>query len=218
MADSTETNADKTLNYARPADTKEIPAPIKAIVDTYNAGTPIVAKAGRYYRNARYIMAVGVLAVAAWFGYDGWVGYPAKNRAIAEAQARGEKPSTAPKSEFDIRLQQQLAMGLPFLSVAILSWMLYRSRGEYRLENDVLHVPGHPPVGFDAFRAIDRSRWDKKGIARIEYETPEGTTGTATLDDFVYQQDPTDAIFAVIESRLAPAEEPAAEESKAENA
>lgn len=182
----------------------------------YAPGEEIVAYAGSWYRKARYIMAAIVFACAAWFAYDGWVGYPKANAAHDAAVQRGEKPEKARIPDLDILLQKVLAVSLPVVGVAIIVWLRYNSRGCYRLKDDVLYVPGHPPIPLDAIREIDKSKWDKKGIAYLSYELEAtGTspqTGTATLDDFVYDQDPTDAILAAIEKKVAP-EEPAAAET-----
>ncbi|HEX8912067.1 MAG TPA: hypothetical protein VF796_06880, partial [Humisphaera sp.] len=174
--------------------------------DPAAAPTEIVARAGTYYRNARYLMALICFGLAGWFGYDGWVRYPAQNDAYDAAVAAGRKPEASKHTDLDITTQQLLALSLPFVGVGIIAWLLYNSRGEVRLAGDVLHVPGHPPVPLDDIREIDRAKWEKKGIAFLDYETTDPATsrpakGTLVLDAFVYQQDPVDAIFAEIERR-----------------
>ncbi len=47
----------------------------------------VTAGPGRYYRNARYIMTVVLLAMGAWFAYDGYVKYPAENAKLDGLQA-----------------------------------------------------------------------------------------------------------------------------------
>jgi hypothetical protein len=175
--------------------------------DPYAGQDVIVARAGRYYRNARYLMVLLCLALAGWFAYDGWVAWPREN---AQAQLRGQEK--LPRSDFDILLQRLLGGALPFAGLGILLRALHHSRGEYRLDGQTLHVPGHPPVPLDAIRQIDKSKWERKGVARIDYEPP-GTTETRrlTLDDFVYDQTATDAILARIEAILVP---PQAEETR----
>src|SRR5690606_25578674 len=147
--------------------------------------------------------------------YDGWVNWPEQNRKLAEieqqmieAQARNDSQAIATltaeskdytaHSETDIRLQKRLAFALPPLGIALLFWALYNSRGAYRLSGNTLHIPGHPPITLDQVRGINRDKWDKKGIAYVDYETPENR-GTFKLDDFVYDRAPTDAIFDRIE-------------------
>jgi hypothetical protein len=82
---------------------------------------------------------------------------------------------------------------------------LYGTRGAYRLSGNTLHAPGHPPVPLDAVRAIDQSKWDRKGIVYIDYEL-NGKTGRLKLDDFMYQREPTDQIHDRIVAAVAPGE------------
>lgn len=171
---------------------------------------PIVATAGRYYRNARYIMTLGLIVMGAYFAYDGYKGWPDRNKKIDEVQTaldRTPKDSAdwvkldeaqrklgAKKTDTDIALQKVLGYALPLAAIAYLVFFLRKSRGELRLENDVLHAPGHPPVALSAVTAVDDSLWKKKGIAKISYDA-NGQKGVIVLDDFVYQQTPTDAIY-----------------------
>ncbi|MGN6727632.1 MAG: hypothetical protein ACTHLZ_17065 [Tepidisphaeraceae bacterium] len=170
---------------------------------------PIIARAGRYYRNARYLMVLALFIFAGWFAYDGYVAWPEKNVRIDQTQHAFDNAKTdaekvdldrelrqlgAKKTETDIGLQKKLAFGLPIAAVAYLVFMLRKSRGEIRWEAQTLFVPGHPPVPFSAITAMDSKMWEKKGIAVVEYEV-DGKRGSLTLDDFVYQQKPIDAIY-----------------------
>jgi hypothetical protein len=165
------------------------------------SGPVIVARAGTYYRVARFIMAALILAMAAWFAYDGYVKYPQQN---AEAIERGHTP---PHSDLDLLIQRLLGWGLPPLGLALIVWTLYNSRGAYRLDGLTLSAPGHPAVPLEQIVRIDKTLWDRKGIAYVDYEAPGGETGRIKLDDFVYQQEPTDAIVKRLEEHLAPPEE-----------
>jgi hypothetical protein len=193
-----------------------------ALPETVPPAQPIVARAGRYYRNARYIMVLGILAMGAWFAYDGFINWPAQNRKLdpIEAELKGQPNETRRveleqerkligdrKTDTSIMLNRVLAFALPVVGVAYAAFFLRRSRGEIRLENDTLHVPGHPPVPIDAIRTVDESLWKKKGIALLTYDTGYDTgpaTGTIRLDDFIYQQTPVDQIFELIQKRRSP--------------
>src|SRR5688572_2258192 len=107
-----------------------------------NVSEEIVAKAGKYYRNTRYLMAIMFIGMGFWFAYDGFIHWP-RLKAEAEAKlARGEK-TEKPKTNMDILIQRMLGVSLPPLGVALLAWTLYNSRGAYRLSGSTLHVPGH---------------------------------------------------------------------------
>ena len=174
---------------------------------------PVVARPSNDYRVRRYLMCALLFGAGLYFLYDGYVGWPAKNARIAEVQAAQEAAAARsdsaeevrlgqelkalgdPKSDLSILIQKLLGFGLPPLALAYLVYTLRASRGEYRLdEDDVLHVPGHPPVPLSAVTGVDRGRWDRKGIAKVDYEAG-GRAGTLTLDDFIYQREPTDAIY-----------------------
>jgi hypothetical protein len=142
--------------------------------------------------------------------YDGYYKWPREN---VEAVQKDPKLENRPHTETDIFLNKLIGWVLPPVGLGILAYALYNSRGEYRLRGHILNVPGHPPVPFDHIRSIDKTDWDKKGIAYVHYETANGTTGRIRLDDFIYERTPTDEIFKRIEDYAgtgeAPSEQPA---------
>jgi hypothetical protein len=186
----------------------------------------LVARPSTEYRIKRYIIVLMLVAMGAWFGYDGFVNWPRENARIdqlkkeieAARKANDEKKTSALDSELgnlahhsdlSLQLQKVLCFALPPVGLLVLVWALYNSRGSYRLNNDILNVPGHPPIALDAIRSIDKTDWDRKGIAYIHYELPNGTKGAARLDDFVYERKATDDIFKHIEDYTGTASEPA---------
>jgi hypothetical protein len=190
-----------------------------------SGGDVIVARAGRYYRNTRFMMCALLIGAGAWFAYDGWVAWPEHNRKVVEvnqqileADRAGDQQAASKARETlgslskehsasDIRLQKALACSLPPLGIALVVWALYNSRGEYRLSGNALSVPGHPSVSIDHIQRIDKRLWDRKGIAFFDYEVPQGAKGRIRLDDFVYERKPTDQIYERIE-RIVSAEAP----------
>jgi hypothetical protein len=156
---------------------------------------PIVATYGRYYRNTRYLMFALFLGFGIYCIYDGFYKYPRDNESAIK---RGQP---APHGEYDAPLNKALGIILPPLAIFVLYRALRSSRGEYRLEAETLHIPGHPPVPLSAIRTIDKKLWDRKGIAYIQYELPGQTErGRFTLDDFVYEREPIDKIMERIEA------------------
>ncbi len=191
------------------------------VVDHTGPTAPIVARAGRYYRNARYLMFLIIVSIGAWFIYDGFVAYPANNRRyddLVQQLARMEKDPARDESvylsvtlqvksmsrhdEFSILLQKVLGFALPPIGIGLLIRWLRSSRGEIRLENGVLTIPGSPPVPLHAIDEIDKELWDRKGILTAYYTLEDNTTGKFILDDFVYQAHPIRAIVRAIEAEL----------------
>ncbi len=165
----------------------------------------IVARAGQYYRNTRYIMCALLVGAGLWFAYDGWVGWPEHNRKLGEVKRRIEQSDNAgdtngaaaaraelgkmskEKSSSDILLQKVLALSLPPIGIGLLGWALYNSRGAYRLSGHTLHVPGHPAVSFDQITRIDKQLWDRKGIAYLDYDRGAGSPLRAPGETVDYQ-------------------------------
>lgn len=202
MSDSTPT----------PADSNTESAPL--------APQPIVARAGSYYRNMRYLMTVVTLGMGAWFLYDGFIGYPGVNQKIVTtteqrdaALAAGNSDEAAKlskeltdlgktHSDTDLLVQRVLGFSLIPGAFVFLGFILHRSRGEYRLENNTLHAPGHPPIPLDHVLSIDNRLWERKGIATLEYKHNDGTPRQLKLDDFIYDRTPIDQIHAHVVASL----------------
>jgi hypothetical protein len=203
--------------------TPAVEMPMTAAGSGAVASAPIVAGPGQYYRNTRYIMAALTVVMGFWFGYDGFIRWPAENVTIARIESELSSPDETTQARLkvelkghskhtdtDLLLQRLLAFALPPLGICLLLWALYNSRGEYRLVGETLFIPGHPPVPLPAIRELDQSIWDRKGIARVAYTLSDDRSGTAKIDDFVYDRIPTDQIYDQIKSHLQPPAPPPA--------
>jgi hypothetical protein len=184
-----------------------------AAVEALPAGPlpEVSATAGRYFRNARYLIVTAAVAVGLWFAHDGWINWPAENAKIAQLEkqqddARGRKDDAEADrlagdlkkysfhSDMDLFIQKVLAIVLPVLGLVYLVYTLYRSRGQVRLAEDVLYVPGHPPITVASITRIDDRAWDRKGVSRVYYQIGEKSEARVVLDDFVYNHKPIRAI------------------------
>jgi hypothetical protein len=221
------------------------------VAESKRPAQPIVARAGTYFRNMRYLFTVAMVGFGIYCAYDGYYAWPLHNQrvealATLHDDARKDgiaavqrlpkdsiiadlvyepngtlKPSFSdgnadqviksiqnstglgtPKDNYGLLLNQILAFVLPIGSILMLVRWLKMSTGEFRMEHDTLHAPGHPPVPLTAFTEIDDSLWDKKGIAYVDYKLPDGTEDTIKLDDFVYDRNGIDDIYALIEEAV----------------
>jgi hypothetical protein len=187
-------------------------------------GGDIVARAGRYYRNTRYLMFIMLVGMGGWFLYDGFVKYPRENELVKELQRRqleaervndqATLDEVRPKlkehtfhTDTSLLTQRLLGFALPPLGVALLIWALYNSRGEYRMSGTKLSVPGHPTIDLAEIKTVNNSLWDRKGIAYVAYETAQGQSGEIRLDDFIYDRPPTDRIYERIADHMGIARE-----------
>lgn len=225
-----DTNTPKpSANQSSPAAADASPAEQQS--DLAATPEPMVARAGTYYRNARYIMFVIVVLMGVWFLYDGFVKYPEENRQYAaisdqitamenqrrvvEEQGRAfdnqaeldrlvfkRKNEMKEHPAFSIKVQEALGFALPPLGIGLMIYWLRKSRGEISLVDRVLNSPGNPPVPIENIDELDKAFWDRKGIAYAYYTLPDGTTGNVRLDDFIYQAKPIREIVKQIEAEL----------------
>lgn len=178
---------------AAPPTAETTPAPTAATTTT-----PIVARRSWHYTVTKMVlMPVLIGGMGVLFLKDGFFTWPAVNAAYRAAHP-GDPGQ--PHTDFDIQLQKILCCFLIPAGVALFAWFLHRSRGAYTFDGQTLGVPGHPPVPTAAMQRLDRSRWDRKGIALVTYHLPDAAERTLTLDGYVYEQAPTDLIFARIEA------------------
>lgn len=125
-------------------------------------------------------VAVLMFGMGCWFGYDGYVGYPAKTP--AELYREIEK-SDAPNDEAAQRVyvnaiaRQKQFMCLAFLASLLVGGHLFAvSRLKFSFDGEGFTWNGRRYAYGDA-QAVDRSRWDKKRILVVTL--PEGRV---TLD------------------------------------
>ncbi len=156
------------------------------------ADGPIVAKAYRNYRLTRYALVVFLFGYGLYSIRDGFFVYPREN---ADARAKGYE--IPPHPGLDVPFNKTFGVLLPPLSIALLAWALYNSRGEFRFDGETLSAPGHPPVPITAVTSIDRTLWERKSIAYINYKLPAGTAGRIKIDHSTY--DPIDKLFKQVE-------------------
>jgi hypothetical protein len=193
-----------TISLAGDVPVAAAPAPAPEVLDyAHRHQGTIVAKGAWDYRWRRLLLVLVLLFYGGWSLYDGFVRMPRENDAFKKAHPLAEK---LPHPALDIPFNQYLGMALPPLSLFFLFWVLYSSRGEYSFDGTTLSVPGHPSVSIKAIRKIDRTAWDRKGIAYIHYQA-SGSAKLAVLklDDFVYERKPTDEIFEWVASAVGPA-------------
>ena len=181
------------------------------VVDAPGSAGDIVAKPSGWYRAKWALVGVMALAYGWWSLYDGFVKWERENQqAIQGAIDQGKPPpEKLPHNQLGIQLNRLLGIVLQPAGCFLLFWAFYSSRGEYRLSGgSTLHAPGHPPVSLERIREIDKSKWDRKGIAYLTYEVPGPAAGTKRLklDDYIYEREPTDRILERIEAALLPAE------------
>lgn len=161
----------------------------------------LTARADIQYRWRVWAFFIMVFGYGMWSARDGFIKWPednARNQAIREHGGIGEKDH----NYAGILINRVLGVLLPSVSLPVFIWLMYRSRGEYRLADGTLAIRGHEPIPVDRIVALDKSRFEAKGVAVVEYQKPDGTSASVTLRDMVYERRTTDQIVDWIENYL----------------
>ncbi|MFI4862174.1 MAG: hypothetical protein ACIAXF_16025 [Phycisphaerales bacterium JB063] len=174
------------------------------------------------YRWRLIIIGVVMVGFSGWAVYDATVAYPAKQelRETFESVVSGTEPDerltqwakyagehgldkTEPEalSEFDI-LTQWLLFGISFPIGAYHLVQLFLWNKKF-IEGDDEGVRANGGISFtwDQVTAVDANKWDRKGIAYIEYDAGKGNS-LLVLDDWKMEREPADAIFALLQEHV----------------
>ncbi len=177
-----------------------------------------------------YIWRPGVIGAMAllfsgWFLYDGTVAYPLQQkmwsdynqimqdnpgdpnvpaRLWAEHAAAKGWPTGTPKKKVedkDILTQKVIAgitgpVGIYFLATFFLTlgrWV--------EADEQAVRTSSGQQADYESIASIDKSRWQRKGIAVVHYDS-HGRSGRIVLDDWKFDREPTKRILEAIEERM----------------
>ena len=123
------------------------------------------------YAKRHLFVTLLMVGLGCWFGYDGFIGYPATPAAELYQTIEGRE---APAG-FDLEAFKRQKIGtqygftmLAFFAALVVGSRLARSarfQFEFDDEGYVYRGRRHPLAGI---RTIDRSQWEKKGIIRVD--------------------------------------------------
>lgn len=175
------------------------------------------------YRYA--IPAAACLLFALWFAYDGFIGYP-KTLPMAEAydelreiddaekrinqwrdlaEERGWSKDIPRKTAEEIHsdITGQYFWGFLNLAIGIVAGTFWlRSKGTWvESTEDGLTTSWGQTFSFADVEELNKSRWEKKGIARATY-TEAGMKKSFVFDDFKYQRENLGKILRELEAIL----------------
>jgi hypothetical protein len=175
----------------------------------------------------RYLI-LGLVGVGfgLWAVYDGFIGFPnqivraTKYREIAEetkdtdnfaqewmkyAESQGwplEDPGE-PKSQIDIWFNYVLAVVCIPLG-AYLLFCVARARTRWiEADERAIRASWGPEAPLDSIVGLNKRQWQKKGIAKVQYED-NGRRKQFVLDDFKFRREPTGRILRKVEAHLRP--------------
>ncbi|MEM6756313.1 MAG: hypothetical protein AAF586_04030 [Planctomycetota bacterium] len=172
----------------------------------------VKAKIRPGYQARLGIIALALLAFAAWFYYDGAIAYPKKQeiqlayqalaeegragewREVAEANGWPTETPEAPLSDTSIRTQ--FLMGTLCLPIGLYFAVVFAmaSRRWVGAAADGLHDHRRRLAAWESIDSIDDSRWKTKGIVWVHFTDASGKADKMLLDDWKYDRDATRAI------------------------
>jgi hypothetical protein len=162
----------------------------------------LIARADFQYRWRVWAFFVMVCGYGIWSARDGFIKWPQDNARNQALRERGLPPPQVDHNYASIVINRVLGFLLPTVSLPVFVWLMYRSRGSYRLADGTLSVPGRQPIPVERIQALDKSRFDRKGLAVVEYQKPDGGCDSVILRDMVYERRTTDDIVDWIENYL----------------
>jgi len=197
---------------------------------------PVTAKINLEYAIRSALFGLMMLGFGLWSLYDGAVGYPRHNQRaqayqdlyqqyeqagrarqewfaawqkLARAQGWNTDKPRVKHSDWDLRTQFIMALIFGPIGLASLIGVGLNARRRFSAGDDGLHGFAATAIPYAAITAIDKKKWDRKGIAKLEVAI-EGAARKVTLDDWKFRG--MAAILAETEKRrpdLVPAPPPA---------
>ena len=123
------------------------------------------------YAKRHLFVTLLMVALGGWFGYDGFIGYPATP--AAELYKSIEKSD--PPEGFDLEAFKRQKIGtqygftlLAFFVAAVVGSRLMRNRRfKFGYADDYYVYRGHRHL-ISEIKTVDRSKWEKKGIVKVD--------------------------------------------------
>lgn len=177
----------------------------------------------------RYWAMAGIgLFMAAYFAYDGFIGYPGEQRRCAAyeelasrvsdksernkqwqelARSKGWNVKTPDDkaADFDNKIQGQFVFGTICLVLSIPAlYFVFSSKNRWIEQNaEELTTSWGQRLDLRSVYLLNKQRWANKGIAKAYYKD-DGRERVFVFDDFKYDRGPLDQMLKNLESHLSP--------------
>ncbi len=116
-------------------------------------------KLNREYLVRHLGVALLMLGLSGWFAYDGYIAYPQHDEAWFAQQHLRKENATARQREFAL---------LALIAALVIGANLYKvSRFHFEYDEEGFVYRGKR-TDFAAVKSVDRSKWEKKGIIKVD--------------------------------------------------
>ena len=193
----------------------------------FDTSTDLVAKTENKFFLKYLIIGLIGLAFAGWSLYDGLVKYPSQlPRAEAWQQMTEEFPTElyaekwaeiAAKNDWDPKkpkheetieyVKQNILFQWLFLAVGLaaagtcLGWYFRNKSTWIGSDAEGIRSSKGDEVKWSAITKFNKSKWQKKGIAIVHYDSEDGPK-KFIIDDLKYERKKTDQIVCLLESKI----------------
>ena len=168
------------------------------------------------WKKQKLLLALLLIGFGAWFGFDGFIGYPKSDERYRKLEALSADKSQwkALAKEHDIGsvpekffgpgkvVEQFVAAGITgFLGFATLLFWLSQLKRTLRMDAEGVTTATGVRVPFSAMSGVGKKLWESKGIAKVRYSL-EGKQGEFVVDDYKFETKAARQILEEIEKRL----------------
>ena len=123
------------------------------------------------YAKRHLFVTLLMVGLGGWFGYDGFIGYPATPAAeLYKSIEKSDAPEGYDLEEFKRQKigTQYGFMILAFFAAAVVGSRLMRNRRFKFAFTDDCYIYRGRRHQLSAIKKIDRSKWEKKGIIKVD--------------------------------------------------
>lgn len=131
----------------------------------------IAVRLNREYATRHLFVAVLFTAMGCWFGYDGFVRYPSTPAEVLYEEIEAAPPPAGFDAEGFKRQKTQSQIGLmaACLAAGLVVGLRLLGAAKFRFaSDDGGFACGGRRYSYSDIRRVDGSKWDKKGIVRLE--------------------------------------------------
>lgn len=180
---------------------------------------PAEARITPVWYKQKLFVALFLIAIGAWFYWDGFVGYPRSNerylihQQLVKENREPEWPAVAGKRGWttevphklygkgDIRMQWICgSLGAVLGLVSLAYWFTQKGR-ILRTDDEAVYSPAGTRIPFHAITGLGKKNWEAKGLATVLYKI-DGRKGRFIIDDYKFDYDATHQILEEIEEKL----------------
>ncbi len=175
---------------------------------------PAEARISPIWKKQKLFVACFLVAIGAWFFFDGLIGYPRSNvRWLAHEEHEMDWPAYAKSQGWVTEVPHKFfkkedivgqfvfgGLGVLLGAIVLAHWAMQKNR-IIRSDDEAVYTPAGTRVPFGAITGVGKKKWDKKGIAVIRYEIG-GRKGQFFVDDYKFDTEPARTILAEIEEHL----------------